>query len=263
MPKNPSHRKSLNPKQIFLLHIVFKFRFVSARSIATCLGVSSHKLIYFRLQNLYEQGLLHRSYDTKHKLAGLPAIYDLAPVGIRYLKAHSKLNHKALHNMYFNSRSTPAFVEHCIRLQSIFAVFKHWYGPKLEFFTKSELYDFDYFPKQLPDAYVVIPRPNKPPKDYLLDLFDSSIPPFTITNKIKAYRKHHQAEVWEGDFPNLLFICESPRLERQVQRTAQRVFANIEDVNIYTTSLKALIEATSKSNAIWTDAKEPEKLLSF
>lgn len=263
MPSLPSHRKALNPKQLFLLHLIFKFRFVSSKHIVKSLGLKTEKTIYRRLRNLHEQGYLDRKFDSSYKLSGKPAAYFLARPAIRYLKANSNLNDKALHNMYFSDRLKTPFIDHCLTVYDVFITFKQRYGTTMDFYTKSEAYNFENMPTMLPDGYIVLKRPNKANKEYFLDIFDDSLPHFTMTNKIKAYKKLHQKEAWDGDFPNLLFICNSPKLERRVQNTAARVFLSIENINVYTTSLKALLSSQAKTDPIWSDVNEPDRLLSF
>lgn len=84
--KNPSYRKPINANQEYLLKLTFKFRFVTTELIAHKLG-RHPSTIYERFHTLENQGFIHKIYKGSYRLLGRPAVYCLAPAGIKYLPA--------------------------------------------------------------------------------------------------------------------------------------------------------------------------------
>jgi len=56
----------------------------------------------------------------------------------------------------------------------------------------------------------------------MLDIFEDTIPFTAIARRIAAYVEHHDSGDWNedepDDYPKLIFVCNSPRLERRLQR---------------------------------------------
>lgn len=258
---SPRYRKALSEKQIYLLKLLYKFRFGTSVLLAGNNSQSAVIGMNQRLKILFDQECIGRNYDSSHHLPNRPANYYLKPNAIRLLKSHPGLAHSVLQNAYKDKSAGQAFINHCL---SMFAIYRHLQtllGDTLQFYSKSELAAYDHFPERLPDAYIKIDD-----KEYFLELIEADIPNFTVRRKLQSYTEHYDEDAWpEEAYPALLLICETARQERQLQRLTNKQLAasDAEDIETFTTTLKALLGAPEAKTTIWSDVSDPEEPVSI
>ena len=171
--------------------------------------------------------------------------------------------------MYKDKLVGPVFIDRCLQIFAVFNRFKAGYGNKrLDFYTKREMNQYDFFPKPLPDAYITIKNKGEDDSRYFLEIYDVLSPFFTHRRTLNKHMEYYDSGEWEeevgGDYPNLLLICETPQLERRIQKLAERLQASTGAyMTIYTTSTKVLLAARSPEKEIWTDIDELEELVAL
>ncbi len=155
--EKPSSKKKLNPKQIEILLLLYKFRFANVESIAKYQQLSSAKYTYKRLTNLVEQGYIGRNYDSSYRLANKPASYFLKSKAIIFLKRYqpANLNPQVLNNIYKDKAASQHFIDHSMVILELYNKLNELYEPPIGFWSKTELYPYDFFPRPLPDGYLV------------------------------------------------------------------------------------------------------------
>ena len=221
-----------------------------------------------------EQEYIGRNYDGSYRIKGQPASYYLLPKGISLLKrskddSKDDLDPKGLNLLYYNRSASEGFVNHCMDVFRLYLKFDELYGTSLEFFTRSEIAQEQRFPRPLPDADLVLQHKQAEDSEYMLELIGQDLPWFTVRRHIKRYLRHFGDGDWDetqGDYPALLLVCENTLMERQIQRLAVRLLnqAEIEEeLKVYTTTTKALLEQKSRKTAAWSDVLEPEDLLTL
>ncbi len=99
LEKSPKYRRQLSVKQIGLLKLVYKFRFVSTDLLAEAES-RDRSTVYECLYVLEKQGFVAKRYDKTYRLAGKPASYFLTPQAIGLLRKYDDLSEKSLRNMY-------------------------------------------------------------------------------------------------------------------------------------------------------------------
>jgi hypothetical protein len=261
--ETPKPRKRLNSLQSDILLALYKFRFITRELIVSYQGLKSKSYTYDRLKNLVEQEYIGRKYDNFDKINRQPAVYFIKPKGIRALKDQSGLNQALLNAMYKDRRASSGFINHRLTLFKIYTVLRSNYGPALNFYTQSELAQYDYFLRPLPEAYLEVD--NTP---FMLELLDVSKPTFVFKRRLERHIEFYESGDWDEvseQYPSLLLVCDTPSHERRIQRTTANLFerAGIEDISAYTTTAKALLAQASPDDTIWSDTFEPEELLSL
>lgn len=92
---------------------------------------------------------------------------------------------------------------------------------------------------------------------------------FVIKKRVIAYIEHFESGEWEAEaeseYPTLLFACQNSRVEANLQASIAKILDNmgINELNIYTTTNKALISPNNNVNGIWSKVTEPEMLISL
>jgi hypothetical protein len=257
---------NLNDKQIQLLKLTYKFRFMSAPLLAK-FRETDRAVTGSALRTLVEKQYLGRHYDKSYKLQGKGASYFLAARGLRYLRGQPGLNEDVLRAMYKNRSLSRKFINHNLEVAEAYLALRNSYPEIFHMFTKSEQHTFDYFPDPRPDLYLNRIKPSESGhNEYMLDIFTEA-PLFIIKKRAAAYMEHYDSGDWEGgsdaDYPAVLMVVKDSSMEKQLQEhLASRLDSQGLDgeLIIYTTTIKGLL---SQEPAIWSDVMEPQELLSL
>ncbi|MGD0284292.1 MAG: hypothetical protein ABSB12_01725 [Candidatus Saccharimonadales bacterium] len=267
----PKLKQPLNELQTEILLILYKFRFATRDLIVTYQELTSRTYTRERLINLLNQGYIARHYDGKDKIAGRPAVYFLDARGIRFLLEPKqldefKLNPKVLNLVYKDKHASKLFQDRCLNIFQIYTVFNKLYSDNLDFFTGSELHDNDLFLKPLPFAYVTFSGKYSRKPDYVIELMDSTKSYFIHRRRLNQYLKQYEGYTWQnktnGSYPTLLLIADSPNLERRLQKSMAFSInsRNVNNFNVYTTTLKALLYSKDLKDKFWSSVTSPDNL---
>jgi len=222
MHTQPSHRKSLNPGQLQVLRLLYKYRFATTELLAQYQEQKYKQVIYSRLKILLEQEYLGQNYDASYKLQGKQASYYLLTKGTNVLKEEHKFNPDILRASLKDRNASDRFITHSLNVFTIHNSFKALYPNEFKYFSESDLSSFDYFPKKLPNTYLSrIDVTSKQPKDYFVDSFEEITPFFVIINQIKQYIAYNKDEAWQKKtkrkFAVLLAVCDTATLEKRLK----------------------------------------------
>lgn len=248
-------------KQIQLLKLLYKFRFVNARLLAAYFNAQSVRVMNERLHILMEQGFIGRFYEPTYKLLGKQAVYYLAPKGLQYLRTIEGVNPDVLRLYYKNKFASDAFVGHTLQAMAALIKLSHDYPNTFTIFSKNELHGVEGFPAQLPDLYIRSTAPPEGvPAEYLLEVATDSRS-FIAKRRLETLVTHFDEEGWDaGEFPALLFVLPDARSERRFLVLAANKLESIgldEELAIYTTTLRSITDAAAPAN-VWTNVLEPD-----
>lgn len=258
---SPKFRRSLSDRQIYLLKLLYKFRFATIELLASTNSKAASETMRQRLQVLVEQEYIGRIYDSSYRLLNKPARFHLKPKAIQALKDQPGLAWNVLHNAYKDKSAGPVFIEHCLKLFALYRHLQALHGDGLQFYTKSELAAYDHFPEKLPDAFMIV---NNQP--YFLDIVEADTPNFTVRRRLQSYIQHCEDGDWpQPDYPALLLVCDTPGQERRLQRLSAKllVTSEVDELAVYTSTYKALMQMEASANAIWSDIEDPDEPLSL
>jgi hypothetical protein len=255
-----SRRNKLNAKQIQLLKLLYKFRFVTADLVARHKGIS-RAAVNYSLAVLVAQDYVGKRYDKNYRLSGKGAVYYLALDGLHLLKQNLNLSENVFHAMRKNNTVGDDFVDGYITIMRVYLALRSTYPDTFNIFTTSELGVFDYFPKPKPSLYLSHRTPTKTKQnDFMLDVIEDNRP-FVIKKRLQVYSDHFDSGDWgQEPYPKVLLVCFNAWIESKAQKYIESL---LEDFDVYTTSKKALLFSDKDNNQIWSDAFEPEKLFSL
>src|ERR1039457_3276306 len=112
-----SRRNKLNVKQIQILKLLYKFRFVTGNLVAEHKGIR-RSAVNNGFTILLDQELIARHYDVSYKIQGKGASYYLTPKAVRLLRDSYKLNETTLCTMLKNKRLSEVFVKHNLTIMA-------------------------------------------------------------------------------------------------------------------------------------------------
>lgn len=253
------YRRPLNKQQVRTLHLLYWYRFCTAKQLAHSFKKPSPKAIQNKLHILEEQQLIGKRYDKSYKLAGRPAEYFITPKGTRALEATqpNTTNQWATKCLYKNKTVSDDFLRHTIAVTDASKLLRALYGAKIEILTKSYMSQFHSYPTWTPDLHVKIPAHGQTPaKHYFVDIWDGTKPFFVAVRKTRNYTNFKESGDWEDDeqFPAILAICETTQLQKKLNRQMKRILNSTwDDELIFATTTKQLLaEATKPTDKIWS-----------
>lgn len=264
--KQPTKHKSLNSKQIRILKLLFKFRYITPSLLLQYKQASSLSSLREALRILEDQEYIAKRYLKSYKLQGKGARYYLATKAIKRMRDDHAIDETALHAMYKNKTVSETFADHHLDIFTAFMCLSTSYPEMFSIYTKYELGGLDYFLTPAPDLYLSRVDPVEGiGNDFLLDLFtDTQF--FIIKKRFDQYIEHYESGDWEAEnktaYPIILIACSDARTEEKIQLHVEKVFDNsgIDDMKVYTTTTKALLASTYGDHAIWTKTSTPEKM---
>jgi len=259
----PKFRKSINPNQLQILQLLFKFRYISSPLLATITN-KSRQSVQQTFQRLEEQDFVGKKYNSSFRLQGKQAIYYLRPKAIRELKQRYNFNQSALNVMARNASLSETFMEHHLEVIKAYLRLKNDYSSEFHIFSQYELASFDYFMRPLPDLYLHRIKQHKNlPTDYVISIF-SDKPTFVIKKQLETYWRHCDTNTWQSEtksqYPSILICCSNPRTESTIQSYSERLIDRTggDELNILTTTTKALL---SEEPTVWSDVLQPDKTI--
>ena len=131
---------------------------------------------------------------------------------------------------------------------------------EVDFYTQSELWQYDYFPNLLPDAYITETTKDETER-YFLDYFDGSTPARVIRARIQGYLKYEDEGNWNTNtdnapFPTILFVCANERMKKHVLYYGKAVLEkSFADVSFFVTT-KDKIRFAKSNVPVWESVNE-------
>ncbi len=222
--KLPKYRRPLNDHQLAILNTLYKFRFITASLLADNQQAKHTRVISSRLKILVDQGYVGMNYDSSYKIQGKPATYFLTIDGVRYLRQQPYTQESALRSIYQDKRAKDSQIQHRLNVFKTYIAIKQQYPDRFKFYSKTELMNKPYIPKNRPDAYLVDTQSEK---NYFLDYLDQSMSFWALRKAIKRYIAFAELEIWhkhkpDQTQPKILFVCESEKLQRKVEALVRR-----------------------------------------
>ncbi len=258
---NPKYRRKLNPAQLEVLKLLYRFRFASSDVLAQHFGKSSGVFVYKRLKILQEQGYIIKRFDSSYRIQGKPATYCMSPMGGRMLQEHEPSAAINIKGLYKNKANSEAFVRRCIDMFIIHNQLRASHGDVLNFFTKSEISTYDYFPQPLPDAYFRLKNP-KQTEQFFISLCYNSQPFFTLAREVKKFIEYAELGDWDEtgtDLPIVLLVCESYALQKRLQKFIASALDSSDDEAKFALTTQSVL-LSGKPN-IWQIANDSETVL--
>jgi hypothetical protein len=261
-------RSSLNVGQIKLLELIYKYRFASRYLLADSLGIKPENGLYEKLEVLVKYDYLAKRFDKRLKLQAVPAAYYLTPKGLRTLQGlpgHQFVTDAVIKASYKDKTVGQDFVTHTMNVYKYTSLLKR-HSPGLKVFTKRDISQYDYFPSQLPDAFLSLPGDNpEQPKRFFFDLVSDKLPRSALDRRIATYCEFFDEGGWDetgSELPIILLVSEWGPSEKRIQRSvrAQLNRSDMEELPVYTSTTAAL-ENAAVEKAIWTNVEDNDELI--
>ena len=227
-------------KQQEILTLLYQFRFLNRLQIQALLKHKDYKTINLWLKDLKEKEYIGRIYSNKVPDSMKPAIYYLALNGIRHLKTIG-YQQKELKPLYSEKDRSDNFIAKHILIADIWLDLQNKSNDKIKYAaaTASDMADPDYkyhFLAELGPDLVFVKETKSVKSYYLLEIFEPTLPLYSVRKKIRNYFDFYFSNGWEDntgqDFPTLLFVCPTLSMLIYAKRFAKKLLAEYDDIDM-------------------------------
>lgn len=246
----------ITDKQLEILILLYRFRFLNRHHIQKMLHHKKHSLINSWLKDLTDKHIIGRIYSEKLKDNTAPAIYHLHTKAISILKEQDTIDTTVLKKAYRDRTRSEKLREHCLLIADIYLKFEQstdQANSKLEFYTRSQLTPQEYILKPAPDAYIgIVGKENT--HRYFLEVIDSHVPRFAIKHRIKQYFEYYDEQTWQDTtqkpFPAIMIVCADEKISSVTKLLENLITESDTNLCIYITVSSQLKSPTSITS-IW------------
>jgi len=274
------HVSTITAKQREILKLLYRHRFLERNHIQRYFGHIDRRRSARWLKDLKEKQLVGWIYDQADPYdRSKPALFFLAPDGIRLLRGLGGLAEQELRKRYKDATRQPDFIDQCLlladccvhletknktnagRLHYGYALKADYSDPGSEFyhFNTSELIHPDLvFTKQ------VGPEDAPAAQAYIMQLLSPNTTRYMVKKQLRAYIGYLQSSEWEGlpgggNLPVILIACPTVAGLIYAKRFVQRQLAEAYDDDIpgdgairFTTLEK--LRSNGLTAVIWEDS---------
>ncbi|MBP9820583.1 replication-relaxation family protein [Candidatus Saccharibacteria bacterium] len=248
----------LTAQQQRVLKLLFKFRFVSAQLLVEVIGIN-RRSVYEVLEYLVKQNLVTKVYKSEYRLHGRPAYYYLNKTGVTTVRKLMDVKESVVHALYKNDQATDDYVQHCLKLISLYSYLLSSLPDGTDIFTKSEINRLSYFPKNKPDLYIRTPDD----KEAIVVLVDDKAP-YIIRKRLDEIITHSEDEGWNGDYPKICFVLADTKAKYSflysTNKTLDSMGFDEDEISILATSLK---DIQNKQRLLWSNAFNPKRYVNL
>lgn len=208
----------ITTKQEEILKLIYRYRYLDRIQIQKALNHKDKRRILAWLKDLREKHYVEWIYSTDFVEKTKPAIYYLGITGIRHLKSLDVYPIKEVRKRYKDNSRRRTFVDRSLAVADCALQLKAA-GAGYGFITEADYIDPDHNYHFLAEHDILQPslyiqKQNKRKEvttNYLLEVFDSTLPRYRMRRRLKAYVTYLDDGEWEGNDPNptILLVCPS------------------------------------------------------
>ncbi len=182
----------ITQKQKEIMRLIYKLRFLNRIQIQTIMRHKDYKRINVWLKNLVEKGYLYRIYERKIPLNIKPAVYFLAPTGVRFVRMFG--DYESSHKLYREKERSEEFRNKCLAITNLYidTLQKTEKLNTLNFFkTKQDISEYDGMIEPYPDSLISL---NITPSEIINYLNKKNKLTSNVNTKKRKPRQKNQKE---------------------------------------------------------------------
>lgn len=266
--KQIKYERDPSASQLDILNIIYMFRFANRTLLSRYLHKPNNSSLYFKLGVLVKHEYIGRRYDKTYRLAGREAEYYILPKGLRTLRDSARLSvtNSMVTANYRDKTASDSFVNEQLFLFAARNQLVQTH-PGLQYFTDRDIQLLDYFPRPLPRGFISLKQQGDDTKRFFVEYLPARTHTRKIVGRLQQYVKYYESDAWSVTNtppPGILYICADTITERGLRRYIARTTNNTEvELNIYTTTEKAILNLHPDHLNIWTGKDDPDELLSL
>ena len=228
--------QSITTKQKEILKLIYQYRYLDRIQIQKALNHKDKRRILAWLKDLREKQYIEWIYSTDFVEKTKPAIYYLGINGIRYLKSLDEYPIEEVRKRYKDNNRSRTFVDSSLVIADC-GLALNAVGSSYEFITEADYIDPDHDYYFLAEHDILRPslfiqkHTKTGDNNYLLEIFDATLPRYRMRRRLKAYVTYLDDGEWEGDDPApiILLVCPSVTELIYAKRATKKLVEDTDD----------------------------------
>ncbi len=237
---NTKERK-LNDKQIHILLLTFKFRYLTTDNL-TKLKSISHNSSYSALKKLTDRGYLGRKHNKSYRLQNKSARYHLTPKAVIYLQDPTfNLEKEILATRRHEDKKGTSFVDHQVAILAAYIDIK--LNSQYKVYTINTASDIpkddrESYPRPLPNLEVLYETDDDDIYNRtLIDIFPDDQHLFIAKKRIRQYIQHYEDREWQWhEYPDILIVRRSKahvkNLNKYIEEKMEEMYLDQSDFKL-------------------------------
>lgn len=241
---------NITKKQQDILKLLYTYRYLDRKQIQLAMNHTDKRRVISWLKDMREKDYVQWIYSTDFVEKTKPAIYYLGINGIRYLKALDQYPIEELRKRYRDASRSRTFIDRsmlvaecCLSLRttnmSDVSKASFEYIPETVYIDPDHEYHFLAEHDVLRPNLCIVKRNKRGAvtANYLLEIFDSSLPRYRMRYRLKKYVTYLEDGEWEGDdddlAPIILLVCPSVTDLIYAKRSTKKLIEDTYEDNIH------------------------------
>ena len=266
----------ITTKQQDILKLLYTYRYLDRIQIQTLMNHKDKRRVIAWLKDLRDKQYVEWIYSTEFAEKTKPAIYYLGTNGVRYLKTVQTDDSsdyyplEELRKRYNDNKRSRTFVDRCLVIADCCLTLKTTNNKvSYDCFTESDYIDPDHDYHFLAEHEVLRPslcivkeeqkQGEAITTNYLLEVFDASLPRYRLRHRLKNYVSNLDDGEWEGDEPEpiVLLVCSNIVDLIYAKRATKRLIEDTynEDIHIRFTTTEQL-KINGAASKIWEEGRQ-------
>lgn len=238
--------KTIKKYQKEILTLLYRFRFLTINQLQKYFNHKDPHRVKERLKTLRENKYIYAIKDEKNPTK--PFVFCLDTKARSILLEDEECDKSFLDRLYKEKKLTEDFKNHCLFIFDayLFFISQKEKDTTIHFLTQQDLKGYDYFPEELPDAYIAVERKSGTDR-YFLDLFDEyRKAAFIQRQKIKQYISYCESNDWQlntdnSPFPSILFVLPNEKRKKHIYFYSKSVLEKtFEEISLFLTTQDAI-----------------------
>jgi hypothetical protein len=250
----------LTTRELDIIHLLYRFRFLTRSQIQHFLHHKDHKTIQLWLNKLISSDFITTVTPDKINQESKTKIYLLAEGGVKYLISTESIDHLARQRLRKDSERSAEFIQHQLLLADIALDLEqqNTTSDQFEFHLRADFKTFpakDILEELKPNAYLVRQRGDRI-DEYLLEIVTDTFAE-GLRALIKRYLATCQSCDWEETgrpFPVVQLVCPNERTLYYLAGFTRRIakLQDLSDVHVRFTTLSEL-KRSGIRGPIWSE----------
>jgi len=258
-------KQQLTKKIQKIIYLVYRFRFLNRIQIQEMLGHKDESRINKWLAFLTEEQYVGRDYDKTIGKNRMPSVYYLKKAGIRFIKQTYNIDNAYINKLYREEVISLTTKNHSLRATDFYLILRRFAKERnaiLEYYTKADLAQSEFFERIKPDAYFTFETEKGKRSSFVeIDLETESLA--QIRRKMQKYSSYYQSSHWKKQtklFPQIISVSLTQSRMETLRLEIEELFDNSDaDPLLCKFSTFEHIHQYGLKEPIWSIALEKEK----
>ena len=230
-------------KQLEILMLLYRYRFLNRIQIQAMMGHKNRKTIAVWLSDLREKQYAEWIYSTDFIEKTKPAIYYLGINGVRYVRSTCTCPAEEVRKRYKEATRSRTFIDRSILIADCCINAR---DSSVDGVTYETVTQADYIAPESPLHFLMELEPHLVFKKqeeaseglatmhYLLEVFDTTLPRYRLKRRLKVYEEYLEYGEWQRKTKNkrppiVLFACPTVAELIYAKRRTKKLLENVPD----------------------------------